>query len=74
MSINVFPNNGDANYLHDQGTPSADWDITHNLGKKPSVTVIDSANSEVEGEVEHISKNRLIIHFNAAFSGTATLN
>lgn len=64
----------DKTFLYDQGTPAAVWNITHNLKKLPSVTVIDSSNNEVEGEVIHNSIDDLTINFNAAFSGTATLN
>lgn len=62
------------NYLHDQGIPLAQWIITHNLNKYPSVTVIDSSNREVEGAVEHLNLNELKISFNNPFSGKATLN
>jgi hypothetical protein len=65
---------GDKNFEHDQGTPSDTWIITHDLNKYPSVTVINSAKSEVNGTVEFINKNKIIITFNGAFTGTATLN
>ena len=65
---------GDKNYIHDQGTPNTTWIINHNLGKKPSTTVIDTANTEVEGQVEYVDNNNIIIFFNSSFSGTATLN
>ena len=35
---------GDANFVHDQGTPAAQWVINHNLAKKCAVTVINLAN------------------------------
>lgn len=74
MGINVFPTTGDANYTHEQGLPASTWIITHNLGKYPTPTVIDSAGSQVEGEPEYVDKNNMKIHFNVSFSGTATLN
>lgn len=64
----------DKKYEYIKGTPSATWVINHNLGKKPSVTVIDSAGTEVEGQVVHTDINNLIITFSAAFSGKAYLN
>jgi hypothetical protein len=64
----------DKNYEHDQGVASASWTINHNLNKFPAVTCLDSALNEVEGEVVHIDENNLTINFNAAFSGSATLN
>lgn len=68
------PGTGDANYLHLQNTASAEWTINHNLGKYPSVTVVDSANDEVEGNINHISVNQLIVTFSAAFAGRAFIN
>lgn len=65
---------GDKNYIFDQGIPSDVWIIPHYLGKKPSVTVIDTAGTECTGEVQHIDNNKLIIKFNNSFSGIATLN
>lgn len=65
---------GDLNYVYYQNTPSATWTIIHNLGKLPSVTVIDSGGDEVEGSVNFIDNNILIITYSAPFSGKATLN
>ena len=65
---------GGTNYVHTQAVPAADWTITHNLGRYPSVTVIDSAGSTVVGDVEYLSNNAVAIHFNAAFGGAAYLN
>lgn len=61
-------------HIHTQTVASALWTITHNLGKYPSVSIIDSANEEVIGEVEHINNNTLNIKFTAAFSGKAFIN
>lgn len=63
-----------ANYTHTQAVPSADWTITHNLARFPSVTVIDSAGSTVVGDVDYLSNNAIAIHFTAAFGGSAYLN
>lgn len=61
-------------FTFSQNTPSNKWTVQHNLGKFPSVTVFDSAKSQMEGDVEHISANELTITFGAAFSGVAYLN
>ena len=50
------------------------WTIQHNLGKKPSVTVVDSADNVITCEREYIDFNSVKISFNAAFKGTAYLN
>ena len=50
------------------------WNINHNLGKYPSVTVLDSALNQVEGDITYIDYDNIKIEFSATFSGTATLN
>lgn len=65
---------GDLHYIHIQSLASDTWAVEHNLGKYPSVTVLDSALSQVEGDVNYTDNSSLTIQFTAAFSGTATLN
>lgn len=64
----------DTNYTHTQVSASAVWNIVHNLGKYPSVTVIDSAGSKVEGDYDYVDVNTVQLTFSAAFAGTASLN
>ena len=61
-------------HIHDQTVSSSTWSITHNLNKFPSVSIVDSANAEVIGEVEHTNSNSLTVKFSAPFSGKAFLN
>lgn len=63
----------DLNYTHVQAS-SASWVIAHNLGKIPSVTVIDGSGNRVHGDVDYTDLNNLTITFNTAFAGTAYLN
>ena len=65
---------GDLNFTFTQSSASAQWVIQHDLGKNPSVSVVDSAGSLVVGEVSYINNNNLIITFISAFSGKAYLN
>ena len=66
---------GDKNHTHDQFNPSAEWVIPHNLNKKPSVTIIDTAGSEVKGAVDYMDSDVILtVSFNFPFSGKATLN
>jgi hypothetical protein len=74
ISANVAGGGGDKNYVHNQGLAAAVWNVTHNLGKLPSVTVINSAGEEVVGEVNHTDNNSLTITFAGGFSGVATMN
>lgn len=50
------------------------WTITHNLGKFPSVTVVDLDNNVVVGDVDYLSTNIIQITFSIPFSGCAFLN
>lgn len=67
------PGSGDLTYSQ-AFTVASSVTVTHNLGKYPSVMVIDSAGDEVEGAVEHTSANELVVTFAAAFSGTVYCN
>jgi hypothetical protein len=64
----------DKHYEHNQTSASALWNISHNLGKFPSATVVDSGGSVVIGEVEHVTNNTMRISFLGSFSGKAYLN
>jgi hypothetical protein len=64
----------DLSYTYEQIAPSTVWAINHNMGKFPSVTIVDSAGTEVIGEVSYQDKSNLKISFSAPFSGTAYLN
>jgi hypothetical protein len=61
-------------YVHQQNLSSTDWEITHNLGIYPQVTVQDSAGTTVEGSIEYLNVNNLVLHFDYAFSGVAYLS
>ena len=64
----------DANYVYVQTSPSATWVITHNLNKYCSVTVVDSADNIVFGDVLYNSLNQVTLTFAGAFSGKAFFN
>jgi hypothetical protein len=62
------------NYVHDQQVASATWVITHNMGKRPSVSIVDTADDEVIGQVTYNSNNQVTLTFSSAVSGKAYLN
>ena len=72
--ITIASLNDDANFIFTQSIASATWNITHNLNKFCSVSVVDTANQIVIGDVTYINSNSLTITFSAAFSGKAYLN
>tara|TARA_R100001509_G_scaffold22631_1_gene11896 strand:+ start:671 stop:1357 length:687 start_codon:yes stop_codon:yes gene_type:complete len=67
---------GDKSFVYTQqvGNPQSVWNITHNLGKKPSVTIATSTNAVVVGEVTYVNDNQLTITLSSANSGKAYLN
>ena len=70
---------GDITFTHNQSTTSDTWVITHNLNRFPSVTIVDSANTIVQGTVVYNSNKQLTVTFFAsgsalAFQGKAYLN
>jgi len=68
------PSNSLTNRLEfTQATPAATWVITHALGGKPQVTIVDSADTHVFGEVQYSSNTVVTVLFSAAFSGKAYL-
>jgi hypothetical protein len=70
----MIESSGDARYVHTQNTPSATWQVEHNLGKFPSVTIVTSGGTEVEGDVVFVDINTVTLSFSSAFSGKAYCN
>ena len=62
-----------SNFTYTQMVPSITWNIVHNLNRRPSVSVTDSAGSEVHGDVTHPNLNTTVLSFSASFSGSAYL-
>jgi hypothetical protein len=65
---------GDKNYVFDQAVAASTWVINHTLNKFPSVSVVDSAGTQVNGQVTYNNTSQITITFSAAFSGEAFLN
>tara|TARA_R100000951_G_scaffold39335_1_gene33194 strand:- start:4399 stop:5082 length:684 start_codon:yes stop_codon:yes gene_type:complete len=65
---------GDLSFVYEQTNPSNTWVITHNLGKKPSVTIVTTTDTTVIGEITYNNKNKLTINLSSANSGKAYLN
>jgi hypothetical protein len=60
-------------FVFTQALPSDEWIIDHELGGRPSVTIVDSAATTVIGEVSYVSNSRVIVRFTSPFSGFAYL-
>ncbi len=61
-------------YTHSQGSVSSLWVINHGLSFQPSVQVVDSAGTTIEGVVNYNSSTQLTVEFSVAVSGTAYLS
>jgi hypothetical protein len=65
---------GSVNYVYTQSSASNTWIVNHNLNKYCSVTVVDSNNDVVIGEIHYNSVNQVTLTFTAAFAGKAFFN
>lgn len=68
----VLPVSG--SYTHIQVVAASTWTINHNLGYYPAVSIVDSGENLVMGDVTYISTNTLSVSFNASFGGKAYLS
>lgn len=68
------PGAGWAQYTHTQGTPSATWTVVHNLGRHPSVMVVDTGDTVIMPDIHYDSLNQITLTFGSATSGKAYLN
>ena len=62
-SIIVYGGGADKAYTHEQNASAETWSVAHNLGKRPSVTVVDVNNIQGYGIVTHTNENNLTITF-----------
>lgn len=61
-------------FVYTQPSASILWDITHNLMFFPNVTIVDSGENFVIGDVEYVNQNRLLVTFAHSFAGKAYLS
>lgn len=61
-------------YTHRQATPATTWTVIHNLGFRPNVAIVDSAGTEVIGDVDYLDDNTVQLHFSVPFAGEAYLS
>lgn len=65
---------GDKHFTYEQVNPNSIWEISHNLNKRVSVTVVDTANTVVMGQITINNGNYVRVEFNFPFSGYAYIN
>jgi hypothetical protein len=74
FALFTLASQGSPTFIFTQGVPATTWNILHNLGKFPSITVIDNADTVVTGEYTYIDNNNVTLTFSAGFAGKAYLN
>jgi len=74
LNIPNYSLGSDKNFLYTQSIASKTWTIIHNLSKFPSITIVDTANTEIEGFIQFIDINTAVVTFSAPFSGYAYCN
>lgn len=61
----------DSFYVHHQSVLSTLWDVQHNLGRHPSVSVEDGGGSTIYGTIKYVDDSRLTVGFKAPATGRA---
>lgn len=61
-------------FVFEQGIASNIWEITHNLNKRPNITLVDSSGREFEAVRDYINDNQVVITLESATTGFAYLN
>ena len=74
FAVFTLSSQGAPTFIFNQNTVATVWNIQHNLGKFPSITVIDTGDTVVAGEYTYIDNNNVQLNFSAAFAGKAYLN
>ena len=61
-------------FTYEKATNANVWNITHNLGFRPAVTVMDYGHNNIECDIEHLNANSLTLTFSDVVSGYAYLS
>ena len=74
FAVFTLSSQGVPTFVFTQGAPATVWNIQHNLGKFPSVSVVNNNDLLMNGEITYIDNNNITCNFSAAFAGKAYLN
>lgn len=61
-------------FIFEQAQASDTWYIQHNLGRYPSVEIVDTAGNKFFPAVQWVDENNIIVTMNGATKGKAYLN
>lgn len=66
------PGASGSTYQHTQASASATWQVAHNLGRPPNISVLRSDGRVAYADIEHSTANLAVITFPTPIAGTAT--
>lgn len=72
--LSLYSKDTDKHYTHNQNNAASTWNVTHNLGKHPAVSIVLSTGQQGLADVQYINENELTITLLSAQSGKAYLN
>ena len=64
----------DATYTHTQSSPATVWTIAHNLGRYPSITVVDNLGGQLYPDVRYLDADIVQITHSVPLTGRAFCN
>lgn len=64
----------DKHYVETFWEPNDTWEVLHNLNKMVAVTIEDLDGNDMEGDVEYVDLNIIVIHFSQPVSGSVFVN
>ena len=70
----ISPPISGSTYTFNQTNPASVWLIVHNLNRKPSITLIDSAGDEFDADCNYVDSNTIRVTIIAPCAGQAILN
>tara|TARA_R110002049_G_scaffold63614_3_gene168968 strand:+ start:1140 stop:1823 length:684 start_codon:yes stop_codon:yes gene_type:complete len=74
FAVFTLSSQGAPTFVFTQTVAATVWNVNHNLGKFPSISVVDTANTVVTGQYQYTDNNNVILTFSAGFAGKAYLN
>lgn len=66
----ICPPGGAIQSFEQSFSESTSWIINHNLGRRPTVTLLTQGGSEMVAEVLHVSPNQVVAYFASPIAGS----
>lgn len=74
LVVNCAIDSGASTYIHEQTIANPIWTISHNLNRFPSVTLVDTNDEVMIGDITYINSNTIQVFFTSSIDGKAYLN